>query len=166
MLKTDMPKPKIYLDTSVISHLEQPEKPSEQAFSEKLFELIKDGEFDVYLSSVVFDEINNCPPEKREPLLEHVSVIKYQNIIITPEIENLAKKIIDKKVLSPKCVPDSQHIAAAVFAGCNFMLSWNMKHMSNMRINKEIRLITIAEGYKEIMLIPPFMLTEGRTFYD
>ena len=49
-----MRKQKIYLETSAISHLEQPEKPYQQEQSIELFERIKAGDFTVYLSSIVF----------------------------------------------------------------------------------------------------------------
>jgi predicted nucleic acid-binding protein len=52
-----MPKPKIYLDTSAISHLEQPEKPHEQAHSRDMFAQIKEGSFTVFLSEIVFREV-------------------------------------------------------------------------------------------------------------
>jgi len=77
-----MKKFKVYLDTSTISHLEQPEKPSEQSYSIDLFNRIKAGDFEVYLSSVVFDEIGECSPQREEVLLNHVSEIRCASSMI------------------------------------------------------------------------------------
>jgi predicted nucleic acid-binding protein len=154
------------LDTSVISHLEQPEKPFEQKCSQILFSRIRNGEFKVYLSKVVIDEIDNCPQPRQEKLKRHISEIDFIYIEIIPEIENLAKKIIERKVLPPRSIRDSQHIAAAIYYGCDYILSWNMKHMAHFEINKGIRLITTEDGYKEIMLWPPLMFTDGRVYDD
>jgi len=82
-------------------------------------------------------------------------------IPITGEVKELANKIISQKVLPPTSLNDAQHIAAAIIASCDYIVSWNMKHMANVRINKGIRLITLGEGHKEIMLVPPSMLLEG-----
>ena len=159
-----MRKPKIYLDTSAISHLEQPEKPSEQAYSIEMFERIKAGDFMVCLSNVVFDEINDCSPERRSALLQHISRITFEDIPIIDTIKALAERIIERRYLPERSVRDSQHIAAAIVAGCDYIVSWNMKHMANVKINKNIRHIIIDEGYKEIMLVPPSMILGGGTF--
>ena len=55
-----MRKPRIYLDTSVISHLDAPDTPDKQADTHKLWELIKAGEYDVYISPVVMIELDVC----------------------------------------------------------------------------------------------------------
>ena len=158
-------KTKIYLDTSAISHLEQPEKPTEQAYTQEMFDRIKRGAFDVCLSDIVFDEIRNCRPPKLEKFIQHVSEIDFTDIPITDDVEELAEKIIAKKILPPASVEDSEHIAAAIIAKCDYIVSWNMKHMANVRVNKGVRIITLEEGYKEIMLVPPSMLLEGG-FYN
>lgn len=156
-----MRKPKIYLDTSAISHLEQPEKQSEQKHSHKMYECIKAGDFAVYLSGVVFDEINECSPERRNALLQYVSDIDYEDIPLNDSVRALAERIIEKGYLPKRSVRDSQHIAAAIVAGCDYIVSWNMKHMANIKMNKNVKFITIDEGYKEILLVPPSMLIDG-----
>jgi len=156
-----MRKPKIYLETSAISHLEQPEKPSEQAYSIAMFERIKAGDYMVYLSSVVFDEINLCPHERRSALLQHVTGITYEDIPVDDTVEALADRIIERGYLPKRSVRDSQHIAAAIITGCDYIVSWNMKHMANVKTNKNIRHIIIDEGYKDIMLVPPSMILGG-----
>jgi predicted nucleic acid-binding protein len=156
-----MRKPKIYLDTSAISHLEQPEKPFERACSRDLFDRIKAGEYEVHLSSVVFDEIGECPQPRREALLRHIAEISFEDVRINDAIMALASRITERNALPKKSRRDSQHIAAAIVAGCDYIVSWNMKHMANVKVNKSIRHITIDEGYKEIMLVPPAMLLEG-----
>ena len=152
---------KIYLDTSAISHIEQPEKPSEQAYSIEMFERIKAGDFTVYLSGVVFDEINECSPERRSALFQYVSEMNYKDIPLDDTVKALAERIIERKYLPKRSVRDSQHIAAAIITGCDYIVSWNIKHMANVKINKNIRHITIDEGYKEILLVPPSMILGG-----
>ena len=158
-------KAKIYLDTSAISHLEQPEKPSEQTYTLEMFKRIQLGAFSVYLSSVVIEEIMASPQAKKDALMEHIANVNFIDIPLTDEVQELGKKIIIQNVLPPKSVNDSLHIAAAIIAGCDYAVSWNMKHMANVRTNKGIRHITLDEGHKEIMLVPPSMLLlEGSSF--
>ena len=159
-----MRKPKIYLETSAISHLEQPEKPSEQAYSIAMFERIKAGDFAVYLSEIVVDEINACSPEKRSALFQHISGITFEDITVDDTVKALSRRIIARGYLPKRSVADSLHIAVAIIAGCDYIISWNMKHIANVKTNKNIRHIIIDEGYKEIMLVPPSMILGGGMF--
>jgi predicted nucleic acid-binding protein len=157
---------KIYLDTSVISHLEQYEKPSEQAYSHALFKAIKDGRYIVYLSKVVFEEIGNCEMVLRNALLNHVEAIDYIDASTYIGADELANKIISSNILPKKSNRDCWHIAAAIASGCEYIISWNMKDMVNIRINKAIRHIVLEEGYGEFMLVTPSMLIGGDEHYE
>jgi predicted nucleic acid-binding protein len=50
-------KPKVYLDTSVISHLFQDEKPEAQKATIEFWKAIKSGAFEAYISKVFLDEM-------------------------------------------------------------------------------------------------------------
>lgn len=150
--------PKIYLDTSVISHLEQDEKPYEQAGSHALFRVIRKGLFATYLSAIVFEEIDKCEVGLRKTLLKHVNSIEYFEALVETNATKLANKLISRKILPKRCYNDCWHMALAVANGCDYIVSWNMKDMANARINEAVRRIVFEEGYKEIMLVPPSML--------
>jgi predicted nucleic acid-binding protein len=62
-----MSKLKIYLDTSVISCLEQTNKPDDRRDCEKLFAKIKAGEYAVYVSEVTRNELANAKEPLRPP---------------------------------------------------------------------------------------------------
>ena len=53
-------KLKIYLDTSIISYLKQDDAPEKTGITLNLWEKIKTGIYDIYLSDVTITEINKC----------------------------------------------------------------------------------------------------------
>ena len=55
-----MQKLKVYLDTSVISHLLQEDVPEKMADTRQLWDMFKAGKYDVYLSTVTLREIEKC----------------------------------------------------------------------------------------------------------
>lgn len=59
-----MKKLKIYLETSVISYLDQPERGDKAVDSHRLWEKIKAGEFEAVISDVAVAEINKCDEHK------------------------------------------------------------------------------------------------------
>ena len=54
-----MRKLKVYLDTSVISHLLQEDVPEKMSDTRQLWEMFKAGKYEVYLSTVTLEEVVN-----------------------------------------------------------------------------------------------------------
>ena len=67
-------------------------------------------------------------------------------------------KIVEAGILSRKSMDDCQHIASAILADCDVIVSWNFKHIANLKTIRGIKIITALEGYKDILLYPPTAL--------
>ncbi len=65
-------KLRVYLDTSVISHLMQEDVPEKMSETRKLWELFKQGKYDAYLSQITLQEIEDCPEPKRSELIKYL----------------------------------------------------------------------------------------------
>ncbi|MCM1386605.1 MAG: PIN domain-containing protein [Bacillus sp. (in: Bacteria)] len=155
-----MKKIKIYLDTSVISYLDQSDAPEKRQETLELWELLKQGRYEVYISDIVVYEINKCSSEKKEVLLDYLEQIEYNIIDTDEDTVSLAEKFIHFGFLKRKSYDDCRHIAAAILAGCDFIISWNFKHIVNVKTIKGIKVITTLEGYKDLMIYPPSALVE------
>ena len=155
-----MRKLKVYLDTSVISHLLQEDVPEKMADTRQLWEMFKAGKYDVYLSTVTLEEIADCPEPKRSELRKLLQQIDFVTLDISDEMESVAHKIIDMGILTNKSYDDCQHIATAVVYGCDCIISWNFKHIVNVKTIRGIKAITTYEGYKDLMIYPPSALLE------
>lgn len=153
-----MKKQKIYLDTSVISHLLAEDTPEKMADTRKLWQQIVYGKYSVVLSNVTFDELGVCPQPKQQYLVDYLKQIAFITVESTPETLELAEKFIDFGILKQKSIEDCQHIAAALLSGCDIIVSWNFKHIVNAKTIKGTRVITTAEGYKDIVICSPTML--------
>lgn len=156
-----MRKLKVYLDTSVISHLLQEDVPEKMADTRQLWEMFKDRKYDVYLSTVTLEEVADCPEPKRSELRKFLEQINYTVLDITDEMETVAHKIIDMGILKNKSYDDCQHIAAAVVEECNCIILWNFKHIVNIKTIHGVRAITNLTGYKSIDILSPTVLLES-----
>ena len=156
-----MKKLKIYLDTSTISHLDQQDAPDKMADTRNLWNMIKSDYYDVVLSSVDFFELAKCSEKKRAILAGYIAQIQYEHIEVTNEILNIAERFIELGILTRKSFIDCQHIAAAIYAECDIIVSWNFEHMVNIRTIKGVKAVTAIEGYKDILICSPNMLVEG-----
>ena len=155
-----MKKIKLYLDTSVISHLFAEDAPDKMADSLKLWEEIKSGLYDVVISDVAIEEILRCPEPKQNKLFKFLAEINFHRAEITNEINAIASQIIKLGILKEKNRDDCLHIATAVASLCDYILSWNFRHMVNVKTIKGVRAITNLCGYNNIDIIQPTMLVE------
>ncbi len=130
-------KLKVYLDTSVISYLQQEDTPERMKDTLVLWKQFEAGKYEIYLSQLTLDEVGMCREPKRTMLLEYLSRICYEKM------------------------DDCQHIAAAVVHGCDCILSWNFKHIVNIKTIKGVRAITHLESYKDIDIMNPSVLVGG-----
>jgi len=156
-----MRKFKVYLDTSVISYLHQPDSPEKQAETLALWERFRRGEYDVYLSQVTLDEMRKCGEEKLSALEEYMSQIDYTLLEDSVLISETARIFIDKGYLTQKSLNDCYHIAYAMCNGCDIILSWNFKHMVNVRIVDGVRIVSGVTGLSEVKIYSPEIITKG-----
>jgi len=154
-------KPKIYLDTSVISHLDAPDTPEKMQETVRLWKKLQRGEYEVVLSWVVFDELDKCQEPKRSYLMASIRKIKHERLERSEEAELLAGKFIELGILKEKSLEDCLHIAAALMSGCDMIVSWNFKHVVNAKTIKGAKAVAALEGYKDILICSPSMLEEA-----
>lgn len=72
----------------------------------------------------------------------------------------LAEKFIDFGVLKKKSFDDCQHIAAAIVSDCDIIISWNFKHIVNVKTIRGVKVITTMEGFKDLLIYQPTALLE------
>jgi len=124
-------KVKIYLDTSVISCLQVPETPERMADTLRLWEDLKGSIYDIYISDIIIDEINDCPEPKRSFMLDELKKIPLTVIEAETKVEGLAQEFVRLGILKEKSIDDCRHIATALLAKCDVIVSWNFKHIVN-----------------------------------
>ena len=156
-----MRKLKVYLDTSVVSHLLQEDVPEKMADTRRLWEMFKAGKDDVYLSTVTLREIEKCSEPKKTKLINCLNEIQFTILDITEDIIRIAKKIIEMGILTQKSFDDCQHIGVAVLNECDCIISWNFKHIVNVKTIRGVRAITNLEGYKDVEIWNPSVLLES-----
>jgi predicted nucleic acid-binding protein len=151
-------KLKIYLDTSVINFLFADDAPEKKEVTIDFFENYLDN-FDVYISSIVFDEIDNTRNEdKKVRLYQAINNYNLKNFnIIDDNILNLANIYIVQGIIPENKYEDAVHVAFATYYEFDILLSWNFKHLAN--INKQIIInsVNLNIGYtKQLLLLNPY----------
>ena len=130
-----MEKLRVYLDTSVVSHLLQEDVPEKMADTRQLWEMFRNGKYEVCLSTVTLEELKGCSEPKQSQLFDYLGLIDYTLI--------------------------QQHIGAAIASECDCIISWNFKHIVNIKTIRGIRAITNLKGHKPVEILNPSVLLES-----
>ena len=155
-------KTKIYLDTSVLSYLKQEDSPERMKATLQFWEELKNrDDIIIYLSDVTIAEVSDCYEPKRSFIMNKLKEIQFIFLTKDDDAELLAKQIIDLGILNNKSHDDCLHIAIAVLEACNYIVSWNFKHLVNVKTINGVRAITNLKGFSPIDIITPEMLIKG-----
>jgi predicted nucleic acid-binding protein len=161
-----MRKPKIYLETSAISHLDAPDRIDWMEDTLELWSLIQAGDFEVFISPVVVTELMDCDEPKRTELFSRLRSIQYTELKETDEVLELANRYVEAGILRKESIRDCQHIAYACVYNCDMVVSWNFNHMVNIKTISGVRGVNALAGYREMPIYSPTMLIKGESDDD
>jgi predicted nucleic acid-binding protein len=152
---------RLYLDTSVISHLQAEETPEKNQDTLEFWQQLKKGKYQVIISDLTIAELVQCPEPKRSILFTFLGEIDYETFPETPESIELAEEYLKHGVLNPKSRDDCRHIAIATLSDCKYIVSWNFKHFVNIKTINKVQAVNKLMDYHEITILPPSMMLEG-----
>jgi len=153
-----MKRLKLYLDTSIINFLFVEDAPDFKKVTEDFFEKYFES-YDVYISDIVLLEINKTEQTTiKEKLLAVID--KYPFKIIKIEhaeiINKLAQLYLREGVVPAKKRDDAFHLALSTVYEMDILLSWNFKHLANIRKQIAVNALNEQEGFlKKLNLLSP-----------
>lgn len=150
-------KPKVYVETSVLSYLAA--RPSRdtvtagrQLITQRWWETERE-KYTLVISELVETECGRGDPElikRRQALLGVVSLFPLNERIL-----ELARLLMVPGAVPEKAEPDAVHIAAAAIEQCEYLLTWNFRHIANARIRLEVEWILAKHGYNRTTICTP-----------
>ncbi len=150
-------KPRVYLETSVLSYVAA--RRSRDAVTHFRQDLTKRwwqeerSKYDLVVSETVEAECKSGDPREasqRLSLLQEVSLLTVDRIIL-----ELAKELTAPGAIPARAGPDAVHVAAAVIHKCDYLLTWNMRHIANAQIRRVVERIVERKGYAKPTICTP-----------
>lgn len=88
--------------------------------------------------------------QARSQLLKELALFRLDDGIL-----ELAALLIAPGAIPEKAAPDAVHVAAAAIEGCESLLTWNFRHIANVRIRREVERILANNGYTKTTIYTP-----------
>jgi len=142
-----MQKFHIYIETSVWSFAFAEDVPDYRADTLTFFELCKKQVFESYISRAVLSEIHRAHTTLRKRLEELVRDVKPAMLPTLPETDSLSKAFIRENVVPSGKPEDARHVAIAMVHGLDVLVSWNFRHIVNIRREERFNAVALLEGY-------------------
>jgi hypothetical protein len=114
--------------------------------------------YDIVISDLTFVEIDDCAEPKRSFMRQCAAEINFENVLRDDETERLSALYFERGGLPPKSKDDALHIAIATVHNCDIILSWNFRHIVNLRAITAVEAVNIQEGYRVLRIMAPSML--------
>jgi predicted nucleic acid-binding protein len=144
-------KPKIFLDTSVISALFDGRTPERQAQTNSCWAKLSD--YEVFLSETVLQEIGAAPVPLHDKMLAAVS--GFTVLPITGEAEDLARAYIEQGIFPQHYFDDALHVAVATTNQISILLSWNFTHLVKLKTRRMVAWVNARDSLIQIEIISP-----------
>ncbi len=162
MLKYVTIKPRVYLESTVVSYLvarpsSNPILASRQRASQQLWEDYAD-KFEFVISEIVRAEIqkgNLTAARQRLAVVSSLTVLA-----VLPEVDGLVQKLLDTGAIPWNSEPDAQHIAIATVHSVEYLVSWNHKHIVNENKSEHINQVCREAGFQPTTICTPIQLME------
>jgi len=150
-------KPRVYLETSFISYLAGRLSSDlvtlqRQLSSQRWWERNR-GEFDLYVPQAVYEE---CMRGDEQAVQNRLALLKEATLLpVTPEAMEIARELIDPGPFPKNAEVDAIHIAVATVYACDYLLTWNFKHINNARLKRAATRIIEDYGYQPTIICTP-----------
>ncbi|MDR0867196.1 MAG: PIN domain nuclease [Planctomycetota bacterium] len=158
-----MKKMRLYLETSVISQLNAPDRPDWMAETLRLWKELEADRYEAIVGEPVVAEIKKCYEPKRTFMLDKVKEMVKTMVGETDEAKRIANEYIRQGGLKRKSATDALHIALATLANCDFVVSWNCRHIVNVNAMSAVEAVNFREGFRLIKLVTPTIFMEGQS---
>ena len=162
-----MRKTRLYLESSPIMMVAPDQDPIRQAITKEFFRVIAEHSdtYELFLSPVTMRELGDAKKEEhRKSNASFLESVRYTELPQNDEAENLAWIYTIDGVLSQANMDDLSHVAYAVVVRCDYIVTWNMRHLANAETEMRVQQVNAKENYAKISIVTPEHFTKGGSY--
>lgn len=156
-----MSLPKLYLETTIPSYLTARRSrdlrmAADQETTEEWWET-KRGEYELFISETVLDEAADGDAVFAAKRLAVLAGLP--RLSITGKADALVGRLLDD-IIPAKAAPDAVHLALSAAHGMDYLLTWNCKHIHNLKLERRIEAACRVFGFTCPIICTPAELME------
>ena len=151
----------VYVETSVPTFVREarsePEMVARRAWTQQWWAVATER-YDLVTSPAVIDELERGDFPSRDDCLKLVE--RLELLEITPAVLDVVDTYISRHVMPADPAGDALHLALASVHRCDFLVTWNCRHLANANKFGHIRRVNTLLGLYVPSLVTPLELLE------
>jgi hypothetical protein len=157
-----MSSPTLYLETTIPSYLVARRSPlariaADQQTTQDWWDFHR-HEYEMFVSEAVLDEAGDGDAvlaAKRLAVLAGIPRLQ-----TTPEADALVERLLRSDIIPPKAAADAVNLALSAAHGIEYLLTWNCRHIHNLKLERRIEAACEAFGFTCPIICTPAELME------
>jgi predicted nucleic acid-binding protein len=154
-----MPRPRVYVETTIPSFYYEartsPDVVARRDWTRQWWGGASDR-YELVTSPAVLDELAGGLPERGAMRLELVRTLPL--LTVEPVITEIVEAYIRYKLMPADPGGDAMHLALASYHKCDFLLTWNCRHLANANKFGHVRVVNTMLGLFVPALVTPLEL--------
>ena len=150
---------RVYIETTIPSFYfdvrPEPEMVARREWTRRWWKKTTTGH-ELVTSAAVIEELSRGDFPAREDSLQLIERLPL--VPIEPEVTEIVQTYVARKVMPDNPVGDALHLALASFHRCDFLLTWNCRHLANANKFEHIRRVNVLLGLFVPALVTPLEL--------
>jgi len=151
--------PLVYIETTVFSFYDtfrtEPEMVAMRNWTREWWQKHRSA-YDAVSSVVVVDELNQGDYENKEKAVEMALAVEM--LSVSNEVLAIAEEYMKRHLMPKEVAGDALHLALASYYGCQYLLTWNCKHLANSSKQEHIRHVNTILGLMVPTITTPMEL--------
>lgn len=101
------------------------------------------------------EELEAAPPELRREILEEIRGIEFELVAENMDSAGLFAAYLEARIVPPRYRNDLRHVAVATVARVDALVSWNFRHLVNLRTRRVVHAVNLRLGHPLLEIVSP-----------
>jgi hypothetical protein len=154
-----MPNPRVYVETTIPSFYHEtrtaPEIVARREWTRQWWKEAA-SKYDLVTSATVIEELMAGPADRRVNWLELIRPLPI--LAAEPAVTEILRAYVQHKLMPMRPGGDAMHLALASYYKCDFLVTWNCKHLANANKFGHLRRLNTLLGLFVPTLVTPLEL--------
>ena len=146
---------RLYFDTSVLGALTDRHDERRLAATRELLRAVRNAVHEAVISNVVQEELERAPADVRRSIIGEIRDIEFDLVTESVESAGLVTEYLAAKIVPPRYSNDLRHVAVATVHRVDALVSWNFKHLVNLRTRRAVHAINLRLGFPLLEIVSP-----------
>jgi hypothetical protein len=144
---------RLYFDTSVLGALTDHEDRRRVTLTRQLLQSIAGGEHEEIVSNIVQEELERAPADVRQTIVSDIRTVEFELAVEDAESRALFAEYLAERIVPARFRNDLRHVAVATVAGVDALVSWNFRHLVNLKTRRTVHAVNVRLGYPLLEIV-------------